>query len=118
MSLACNSWCIFLFYGLTFAMAPHFQDEVRSCPFNPAHRVRASRMQYHIARCEVHYPGWVACHYNACHRMPQDKLTEHIHNCPDRRIMNWNLDQSPKLATPAAEANNAFNFEYENWMQN
>lgn len=98
-------------------MAPHFKDEMLSCPFNPAHKILASRMQYHITRCAVHYPGWAVCHYNACHRVPQDKLSEHIRNCPDRKIMDWNMDQTPKLVTPVAEANNDFNFQYENWME-
>lgn len=49
--------------------------------------------------------------------MPQDKLDEHIRNCPDRKIMDWNMDQTPKLVTPVAGANNDFNFQYENWME-
>ncbi|XP_033927449.1 gametocyte-specific factor 1 [Melopsittacus undulatus] len=64
-------------------------ESLVQCPFDGSHRVRASRLPYHLVRCERNHPqlarSLATCPFNARHRVPQPELRRHVTECPDRR---------------------------------
>ncbi|XP_074785569.1 gametocyte-specific factor 1 isoform X2 [Athene noctua] len=60
------------------------------CPYDKSHQVRASRLPYHIVKCQRNHPQvartLATCPFNARHRVPQAKLQSHIASCPDKRL--------------------------------
>ncbi|XP_064330519.1 gametocyte-specific factor 1 isoform X5 [Phalacrocorax carbo] len=58
------------------------------CPYDKSHRVRGSRLPYHLVKCQRNNPrlarALAACPFNARHRVPQAKLQSHIATCPDK----------------------------------
>ncbi|XP_042652785.1 gametocyte-specific factor 1 isoform X13 [Tyto alba] len=71
------------------------------CPYDSSHRLRASRLPYHLVKCEQcllslltpSHPQnnpqvartLATCPFNARHRVPQAKLWSHVASCPDKR---------------------------------
>ncbi|XP_074663692.1 LOW QUALITY PROTEIN: gametocyte-specific factor 1 [Strix aluco] len=60
------------------------------CPYDKSHQVRASRLPYHIVKCQRNHPQvarmLATCPFNARHRVPQANLRSHIASCPDKRL--------------------------------
>jgi hypothetical protein len=44
-------------------------DPLETCPYDAAHRILRSRMQYHLIRCAKNFPNSKKkqCPYDACH---------------------------------------------------
>ncbi|CAN0009994.1 unnamed protein product [Bubo scandiacus] len=60
------------------------------CPYDKSHQVRASRLPYHIVKCQRNHPQvarmLATCPFNARHRVPQANLRSHIASCPDKHL--------------------------------
>ncbi|CAG2164675.1 unnamed protein product [Oppiella nova] len=75
-------------YNSVQAMATMYADHglnLKTCPYNASHRVKASKYQKHITECAKQYPnsGLVDCPFNANHRIPAHELAQHQIQCPD-----------------------------------
>ena len=64
-------------------------EDLISCPYNPCHQIKPSRIQYHLIKCARQHPhlDMAVCPYNATHHVPRAREQEHIIECPDRRIV-------------------------------
>ncbi|XP_023320792.1 gametocyte-specific factor 1 homolog isoform X2 [Eurytemora carolleeae] len=62
------------------------EEQLESCPYNPAHTIRRSKLQYHIVKCSRSFPaGHLAtCEYNATHLFKKEQMEEHYLTCPSR----------------------------------
>ncbi|OXB57710.1 UNVERIFIED_CONTAM: hypothetical protein H355_012423 [Colinus virginianus] len=63
-------------------------DELVQCPYDETHRIRASRLPYHLVKCQRNNPqlarSLAVCPFNARHRIPRAELQRHVACCPDR----------------------------------
>ncbi|CAH2062463.1 unnamed protein product, partial [Iphiclides podalirius] len=71
-------------------------DPFVSCPYNIAHRVPRSRIQAHIAKCQLRYPKLHICPYNATHRLPETEMKAHVLSCPAKDAI-FPGDKPPKV---------------------
>lgn len=68
----------------TFRDSDH--DELKTCPYNPAHKVAARRFQIHISKCAQTAVGqFQVCPYNSAHRVPAAEFDHHRLTCGDSR---------------------------------
>ncbi|CAO2600573.1 Gametocyte-specific factor 1-like [Lemmus lemmus] len=67
-------------------------EAIELCPYDPNHRIPASRLQYHLASCKKKNPKiakkMANCKYNACHVVPIKRLKEHEANCVNRSAVD------------------------------
>ncbi|XP_007518362.1 gametocyte-specific factor 1-like [Erinaceus europaeus] len=79
------------------------------CPYDPNHRMPASRLQYHLASCKKKNPKiakkMANCKYNACHVVPIKRLKEHEANCVNRTAVDDEPFNLPKVTPPSSELN-------------
>ncbi|XP_039769186.1 gametocyte-specific factor 1-like [Ornithorhynchus anatinus] len=63
-------------------------EQMLQCPYDKNHKIRASRMQYHLAKCRENNPdmarGKLPCPFNACHVTYRAEMERHMCECPDR----------------------------------
>ncbi|NXO46492.1 GTSF1 factor, partial [Locustella ochotensis] len=63
-------------------------DALVQCPYDRSHRVRVSRLPYHLVRCQQNNPQvsrtLATCPFNARHRVPRAHLRSHVTSCPDK----------------------------------
>uniref|UniRef100_A0A8C0HYB5 CHHC U11-48K-type domain-containing protein n=1 Tax=Balaenoptera musculus TaxID=9771 RepID=A0A8C0HYB5_BALMU len=74
------------------------------CPYDPEHRMSASRLQYHLASCRK----MANCKYNACHVVPVKRLKEHEANCVTRTAIDNEPFNLPKVTSPSLEPSEKF----------
>lgn len=86
-------------------------DELITCPFNPAHLIIKHRMPYHIVKCQKQYRGekLVVCHFNAMHWIPPYKMREHLEECAEYRAttMEYQRIRVNKLTKKLVEERNS-----------
>uniref|UniRef100_A0ABI8A0Y6 CHHC U11-48K-type domain-containing protein n=1 Tax=Felis catus TaxID=9685 RepID=A0ABI8A0Y6_FELCA len=79
------------------------------CPYDPNHRMPASRLRYHLASCgkkNLKIAKKMAnCKYNACHVVPVKRLKEHEANCVNRTAVDDEPFNLPKVISPSLEPN-------------
>ncbi|XP_053751542.1 gametocyte-specific factor 1-like [Panthera pardus] len=80
------------------------------CPYDPNHRMPASRLQYHLASCRKKNlkiaKKMANCKYNACHVVPVKRLKEHEANCVNRTAVDdGKAINLPKVISPSLEPN-------------
>ncbi|XP_055940792.1 gametocyte-specific factor 1 homolog isoform X1 [Argiope bruennichi] len=66
-------------------------NELETCPFDEAHKVKRSRMQIHIAKCRLNHldsPQPFVCPFNATHILPAQEKAYHLSRCPDRVVLD------------------------------
>lgn len=66
---------------------PAIQPDVYvSCPYFPEHKLRKSRLIYHLIKCQTNpmAPKLVACPYNFSHRVSMEDRRYHLMTCEDR----------------------------------
>ncbi|KAG8518314.1 Gametocyte-specific factor 1-like, partial [Galemys pyrenaicus] len=84
-------------------------EALEICPYDPNHRMPASRLQYHLASCKKKNPKiakkMANCKYNACHVVLIKRLKEHEANCVNRTAVDEGLFNLPKVISPNSEAN-------------
>ncbi|XP_053907457.1 gametocyte-specific factor 1 isoform X2 [Cuculus canorus] len=65
-------------------------EDLVQCPYDKNHRVRVSRLPYHLVKCQRNNPGiarsLTTCPFNARHRVPQHQLRSHLASCPDQHL--------------------------------
>lgn len=51
-------------------------DGLIECPYNRAHQILASRMQFHLIKCRKNYPNakMADCPFNKTHVIPVNEL--------------------------------------------
>uniref|UniRef100_A0A673TTY3 CHHC U11-48K-type domain-containing protein n=1 Tax=Suricata suricatta TaxID=37032 RepID=A0A673TTY3_SURSU len=81
-------------------------ETLEICPYDPNHRMPASRLQYHLAsrrKKNLRIAQKMAnCKYNVCHTVPVKRLKEHEANCVNRTAVDdGNLDPNEKLSNTA-----------------
>ncbi|XP_069735604.1 gametocyte-specific factor 1 isoform X4 [Phaenicophaeus curvirostris] len=73
------------------------------CPYDKNHRVRVSRLPYHLVKCQQNNPDvartLVTCPFNARHRVPRQQLHSHMAFCPDQLQPSL----SPELGTSLSQ---------------
>ncbi|XP_004774589.1 gametocyte-specific factor 1-like [Neovison vison] len=84
-------------------------EDLEICPYDPNHRMPASRLQYHLASCRKKNPKiakkMANCKYNACHVVPIKRLKEHEANCVNRTAVDDEPFNLPKVISPSLEPN-------------
>ncbi|NXF00355.1 GTSF1 factor, partial [Menura novaehollandiae] len=67
-------------------------DALVQCPYDRNHRVRVSRLPYHLIRCQRNNPQvsrtLATCPFNARHRVPRGHLRSHVTSCPDKLLLD------------------------------
>lgn len=66
---------------------PAIQPDVYvTCPYFPEHKLRRSRLVYHLLKCQKNpsAPKLVACPYNYSHRVSLEERLNHLITCEDR----------------------------------
>jgi len=59
-----------------------------TCPYNPAHSIKKSRIQIHLVKCRRSHPDVLKiCSFNATHHIPKEEMKRHLEHCPERAIM-------------------------------
>ncbi|XP_029811347.1 LOW QUALITY PROTEIN: gametocyte-specific factor 1-like [Suricata suricatta] len=91
-------------------------ETLEICPYDPNHRMPASRLQYHLAsrrKKNLRIAQKMAnCKYNVCHTVPVKRLKEHEANCVNRtavddepfnlpNVISLSLDPNEKLSNTA-----------------
>lgn len=86
-------------------------EALKTCPYNPHHRIPLSRFQYHLAACRRKNPKkarkMASCKYNACHVVPIKSLEEHEAGCVNRSSLEEDAGGPPRLGQPCAEQDRA-----------
>lgn len=61
-------------------------DTLVSCPFNPSHQVKSSRLCIHISKCRKHHPEQDVkiCPYSVDHVVPTGEFIHHLFTCPKK----------------------------------
>ncbi|BET02297.1 Gametocyte specific factor 1 [Nesidiocoris tenuis] len=69
--------------------------DVVVCPFNRAHMLKASRLQYHLVKCAKSQPAGslIQCPFNAKEFVPVSEFTEHLTFCEGRKQVSQRLVQ-------------------------
>ncbi|XP_028636919.1 gametocyte-specific factor 1-like [Grammomys surdaster] len=84
-------------------------EPIELCPYDPNHRIPASRLQYHLASCKKKNPKiakkMANCKYNACHVVPIKNLKEHEANCINRTAVDDEPLNLQKITHPNFEEN-------------
>uniref|UniRef100_H2Z0X7 CHHC U11-48K-type domain-containing protein n=1 Tax=Ciona savignyi TaxID=51511 RepID=H2Z0X7_CIOSA len=78
----------------TQSMQQWDKDEMFICPYDPVHRISAKRFVRHIQKCKKNHPGanMGTCPFNARHIVPKPELELHISTCPDKRMMEMEMN--------------------------
>ncbi|KAK9506629.1 hypothetical protein O3M35_008525 [Rhynocoris fuscipes] len=65
-------------------------EPVMVCPYNKAHSIIQSRMQFHLAKCRLQHPKSekVTCPYNSTHVVPKVELEFHESVCAGRYLID------------------------------
>ncbi|XP_052603310.1 gametocyte-specific factor 1-like [Peromyscus californicus insignis] len=81
-------------------------------PYDPIHRIPASRLQYHLASCKKKNPKiakkMANCKYSVCHVVPIKRLKEHEANCVKRTAVDDEPLNLLKITCPSFEGNENF----------
>jgi len=103
-------------------MADDYQ-EIKTCPYDPSHRVHAKRFLRHIMKCQKNYPNakMTKCPFNATHIIPDENYTAHLAICPDKAWIEVQMQTNPVItgdvSMPISD-NNHFNMsDGEDWDQ-
>jgi len=72
-------------------------DDLVQCPYNKAHMIKRSRVQYHLIKCKKNHPNvtLAICPYNASHHIPKEEEKAHLFDCRDRRIVEMQKYNEP-----------------------
>ncbi|XP_067126344.1 gametocyte-specific factor 1 homolog [Centruroides vittatus] len=96
------------------------KDELVSCPYDPVHKVKKSRLQLHIAKCQKRNAEEEKriCPFNALHHISPAEYTHHLRICPSREIADRQLikysEEQKKITNE--DSDREFNTT-ENWDQ-
>ncbi|XP_054158138.1 uncharacterized protein LOC128956424 [Oppia nitens] len=97
------------------------RDELKTCPYNPLHRVAARRLQQHIVKCSKNpaNPQLVDCPFNALHKIPPKEIQQHMLQCKDSRQVLREFEETRTYRQSAANRpivnrTEVFNSE-DNW---
>lgn len=67
-------------------------EAIELCPYDPNHRIPASRLQYYLASCKKKNPKiakkMANCKYDACLVVPIKRLKEHEAHCVNRTVVD------------------------------
>ena len=70
------------------------KNDLVSCPFNPAHKVKKCRLITHKKICpDKENKGYVICPYNPSHHVSKENLEKHKDKCPNKVILNSELER-------------------------
>ncbi|XP_055941179.1 uncharacterized protein LOC129971441 isoform X2 [Argiope bruennichi] len=76
------------------------ENKLLVCPYDEAHKVKASRMQLHITRCRLNHLNEIkfTCPFNATHVLPYLEKDYHLLHCPNKapldRLLSESLDKN------------------------
>lgn len=69
----------------TMATFNQWNNPLKICPYNPNHRVSASKFAGHLVKCQAkpELPSLMECPFNAEHRVSVAEYANHIEMCPN-----------------------------------
>ena len=74
------------------------EEELESCPYNPLHTIKRSKMLYHIVRCRRSLPAHLSvCEYDMHHLIHKEKMEDHYRNCPAKRQAMVEYEETKKV---------------------
>ncbi|XP_042200252.1 gametocyte-specific factor 1 isoform X2 [Callorhinchus milii] len=75
------------------------------CPYDPSHKIRSSRLPYHLVKCRKNHPEMAkilrVCPYNARHQIPHTEFQQHVAHCADGKnpgngeSAEWKVNRCP-----------------------
>uniref|UniRef100_A0A146KZI9 Gametocyte-specific factor 1 n=1 Tax=Lygus hesperus TaxID=30085 RepID=A0A146KZI9_LYGHE len=85
------------------------------CPYNRAHAIIKSRMQFHLPKCRAQHPNMekAVCPYNSTHVFNYVEMNYHKENCTDKRVVDSFVYHVGNF-TPPAGLQPVLNFEVQN----
>ena len=70
------------------------KNDLVSCPFNPNHKVKRSRLITHKKICpDKEIKGFAQCPYNPNHHVTIENLEKHKAKCPNKTVINSDLEK-------------------------
>jgi len=77
--------------------------ELRTCPYNPAHKVGVNRFPQHLVKCAKQYPdkakNYEHCFANWSHMVLKGQMSHHKMVCPD--YLDWMSYKQKKMESEA-----------------
>jgi len=69
-------------------------EEIRTCPYDPSHRILSTRFTRHLVKCQKNHPdvNMIRCPFNASHIIPEEQYPNHIEMCPDKGWIECQMD--------------------------
>ncbi|RWS10413.1 protein D7-like protein [Dinothrombium tinctorium] len=63
-----------------------YEDDLKTCPYNPCHKVARRHFQQHLVKCQKQSTIELKeCPFNSLHRIPPSEYKKHVTSCPDSR---------------------------------
>ena len=77
---------------------------MENCPYDPNHKVRADRLQYHLIKCrkENSTKEKTTCPFNASHIIPKEQRLVHLQTCPDREYLEPQMKETTRAGSSFA----------------
>lgn len=78
----------------SFSLGDHVK--LRTCPYNPAHKVASTKYASHIVKCakQTNTPRLIACPYYSGHRITENVFADHVNKCPYKSMSEFNSQGS------------------------
>ena len=74
------------------------KNDLVTCPFNPAHKVKKCRLITHKKICpDKEINGFVLCPYNSSHHVSIENLEKHKDKCPNKVVLNSELEKEMEI---------------------
>ncbi|MED6290319.1 hypothetical protein CHARACLAT_011898 [Characodon lateralis] len=75
-------------------------EKLLQCPFDKSHKIRSSRLPYHLIKCRKNHEKLArqleTCPFNARHLILKNELPHHIKTCEDRTSADDGSTQEPR----------------------
>lgn len=83
-------------------------DEIRTCPYDPSHRISAVRFTKHLIKCQKNHPNakMSRCPFNASHVIPDEEYSTHCSICPDKGWIECQQDLAANIGMNSSASTN------------
>jgi hypothetical protein len=98
------------------------EAKMKTCPYNPKHRVKASKLVGHVLKCRKQYPpGHLSiCPFAWSHQVLPEQMQAHLLECPAAKLVeariNMMEDYLIRMVPPVKRDNKMENHpDFEEW---